>query len=384
MTFTKFVPIDEIKVGMVAAMPIFGRVEHESNLILVNEGTFLTSEAIFRLRKHSIEGIHILTDEKPQVAPPRKPAPAPKIYLPPQIKVDMPEMPNVSALIDEKLHDAALAGIHSVFASAEDGGSLITAHQGIRELDNIVDNLIDTLSSDSSGLVHIVNLKSYDDYTYAHSLSVAVISLALGKHLGLDAQTLKSLGMAAILHDIGKIKVSAELINKPGKLTDSEFETIKTHSEVGAAFLEGAEVGDRTLWCAVRSHHEKIDGTGYPRGLKGDNIPLFGRIISVADVYDAITSYRSYRNPMPPSEAFEVLMAGVGTAFDYEIISAFTRAVELYPINSILVLSNKRMGVVIDNVNTLRPVLKMLDNNEILDLHALDNLTLMISQIAER
>jgi HD-GYP domain-containing protein (c-di-GMP phosphodiesterase class II) len=106
--------------------------------------------------------------------------------------------------------------------------------------------------------------------------------------------------------------------------------------------------------------------------------------MSVADVYDALTSYRPYRNPMPPPEAFEILMAGTGVHFDYNAVNAFAKVVELYPLNSVLVLSDKRLGIVIDNKNMLRPILKMLDTDEILDLYDLDNLTLMIEQIAER
>jgi HD-GYP domain-containing protein (c-di-GMP phosphodiesterase class II) len=155
---------------------------------------------------------------------------------------------------------------------------------------------------------------------------------------------------------------------------------MKAHTNDGYKYLKEQGVGDENLWKIVQCHHEKIDGTGYI-GLVGKEIPLFSRIISIADVYDALTSYRSYRTPMSPAMALEIIMGDASRAFDYEIVCIFLTVVELYPINSVVELSDKSQGVVIDNSYSLRPILRMLDNDEPLDLASLSNLSLIIERI---
>lgn len=158
--------------------------------------------------------------------------------------------------------------------------------------------------------------------------------------------------------------VGLELINKPGRLTDEEFELVKKHTLFGGEYLKSHDLVDFDVYNGVLMHHEKYDGTGYPFGLKGENIPLFGRIIAVADVYDALTSNRSYRPAKEPSEAFEFLLGGADSHFDVNMVRAFSKKIAPYPIGSIVGLSNGDTGLVI-NVNPdypLRPeVRSMID-----------------------
>ena len=148
---------------------------------------------------------------------------------------------------------------------------------------------------------------------------------------------------------------------------------------MGANFLKQESIGNEELWDSVKYHHEKVDGSGYPKGLKYKEIPLFSRIISVADVYDALTSYRPYREPMrPPANAVELLMSETGTAFDFDVVQAFMKRIELYPDGSTVQLSDNRFGRVIGNRNPMRPKLKIVGSEEVVDLAALGNLHLVI------
>ena len=217
----------------------------------------------------------------------------------------------------------------------------------------------------------ISDLQTYDENTYLHSLSVTVISIAIGTELELNKEQLCNLGVCAMLHDIGKIEIPIEIISKPAKLTKNEYDIVKTHTSLGGSYIVKNKEISNDIYLGVVSHHEKFDGTGYPNGLKKKEIPLFGRIITVSDVYDALTANRPYRTPIKPFEAIEYIMGGAGTSFDYDIVKAFLKRIEPYPIGACVRLSDGRRGKIIrKNYNfPLRPVIKIIEGKEeILDL----------------
>ena len=361
-----FIPIDDVKAGMVTSDFISKANESGQTILAIKPNTELNQDAIERLYRHGIKEVPVKKSASGIVMPTLG------ITVPP-----------VKPLMDDSLKKKAIEGVRNLFTLAESGTeNMTTAYQAIKELDNVVDQLIDTISSANAD-VHISDLKSYDEYTYHHSLSVAVLAIAIGKGMGFGSDMLKKLGQAAILHDIGKLLVPIEIINKPGKLTDKEFAIAQQHAIEGGNYFRNASIGDTELWTAIAYHHEKINGRGYPRGLRGEEIPLLSRIISVADVYDALTSYRSYRKPMLPAHAAEIIMGEVSQSFFYEVVSVFLESIKMYPINTVLELSNKRRGVVVDNTNSMRPVLQMLDDGSTLDLLGSDNLSLMITVVME-
>ena len=371
MQYKVSIPVSNVKVGMIPAAPIFYKNEQGVEVMLARAETPLTDAIIDKLRNRRINSIYIFSDTPP---PEKKligtSKPATHLISP------------IKTSISVELHNEALSGIHGLFDLAS-GNSFVTAHHVVKELNDVVDKLVETVLSKESGMVHISDLRSYDEYTYHHSLSVAVLSIAIGQEMGLSAGDLQQLGQCAIMHDIGKVMTPIEIINKPSKLTPEEFDIIREHAENGSKYLQHEGIGNALIWNVVSSHHEKINGTGYPKGLERNEIPLFSRIIAVADVYDALTSYRSYRKPMAPAVALEMIMSDIGTAFDYEVVSAFTRKIELYPINTVIELSNKRTGIVVNNHYFMRPVIKMLDDGALIDLASMDYLTLMIERVLE-
>ena len=366
-------PVNDVKAGMVCANPIFFCNTHGDEVMLVRAEAPLTDAIIKKLKMLDIGYITIFSDE-PSADDTQQEDDKPPVETVPT--------PPVESAISEELHKEAMASIKGLFDIVSDS-SIVTAHRAIKDLNNVVDQLVEAFTPEQAGANHIVNLRKYDEYTYHHSLSVAVLAIAIGLKMGLSRRELRELGRSAIMHDIGKVMVPVEVINKPSRLTPEEFEIVKKHSENAIRYLRGGGIGDSQLWGDISCHHEKFDGTGYPNGLKGKDIPLFSRIIAVADVYDALTSYRPYRKPLLPGTVFEMIMADVGSVFDYDVVNTFTKIVELYPINSVVTLSNKRIGIVVDNRHSLRPILKMLDDGKLLNLADLSNLNLMIEHVRD-
>ena len=278
-------------------------------------------------------------------------------------------VPEVRATISPKLRAEAVACLEQLFKAIGEG-NVHTSVQIIKNLDNIVDQLVSSIGRDRFALININDLRSYDEYTYHHSLSVAVLSIAIGQHLGLDRNDLHHLGKCAMMHDIGKVEVPIEILHKPTRLSNDEFNVVRHHSASGFNFLVNQNIGDDKLRSGVLYHHEKVNGKGYPHGLTGNLIPLWGRIISVGDVYDALTSNRPYRRPMLPSEAIEYIMGGIGSNFDYDIVKAFAQRVALYPVGSFVELSNGHTAVVLNTQSGLRPVVRILETGAVADLRS--------------
>jgi len=233
-------------------------------------------------------------------------------------------------------------------------------------LKSLSKKIVEQVVRNRTTMINLVDLRAYDDYTYSHSLNVAVVSIIIGMALKLSHSSIQELAIGALIHDIGKMRVDKGILNKPDKLTPEEFEHMKQHSRLGYEYLlNNADISENSK-IATLYHHERMDGKGYPEGLSGENIPLYSRIISVADVYDALTSDRPYRKAMLPSDAIEYIMGGFGTAFDPDIVKAITKKVAPYPIGTCVRLSNDEIGIVVRNYEetSLRPAVKLIKDNK--------------------
>ncbi|MBF0496300.1 MAG: HD-GYP domain-containing protein [Deltaproteobacteria bacterium] len=216
------------------------------------------------------------------------------------------------------------------------------------EVSENVDELIKSVYRNRSAATTLIKLKTYDEYTYTHSVNVCVLSLTVGRTLGLSKAALKHLGMGAIFHDLGKVAIPSHILNKPGRLTEEEFEVMKMHPVLTNKLLkDSSDLSSYSLECAL-SHHEKYGGLGYPQGLKGGQIPLLARIVSLADVYDALTSDRVYREGMSLHAAVKIMYANREDHFDPELLGNFIKCVGVYPIASMVKLNTGEMGLVVD------------------------------------
>lgn len=377
--YKRRIKLDEAKPGMKLAEPVYVYVDpNRPSVLAARIGTYLDEGLIDTLLGYKVQIIDIVStkpyepidngdipsdqhqhaEEKPALPPRRRvihPMASEKADLPPE------DIAPIKPVLNEELKKEAIGSIQQLFTSFSPGEVTInktTAYQCVSNVERVVGDLVDVLSNDTTGLVHINDLKSFDEYTYHHSLSVAMLSMATGRELGLSSDDIFRLGRCAMMHDIGKQLIPLEIINKKGKLTDVEFEKVKHHTTLGASTLKINNMGDVELWEAVMCHHEKANGLGYPKGLHGKDIPLFSKIISVADVYDAVTSHRTYRDPLLPSEAFELIRKDIGISFDFDVVRAFFEKLELYPINTIVELSDGRFGIVVECDSVLRRPLR--------------------------
>ncbi|MDR1193308.1 MAG: HD-GYP domain-containing protein [Peptococcaceae bacterium] len=343
----KRIPINELAEGMIVEQGIY--LGDEDRTALVGKNAVLTNYLIEKLKSRGVKDVQVITDKRPS---------------------GLIELPPPKPVIDPRLRRDAIISLKEMFAVAELGESeLHNSAKAVKQVDMAVQHLVLNLTKDKRALVNIRDLKSFDDYTYHHSLSVTVLAVAIAQEMGMSSKNLNLIGKCGMLHDIGKTAIPIEIINKKAKLSDDEFSLIQNHSPEGYYYLARRHIGAEELWEAVMFHHEKFDGSGYPKGLKEEEIPLMSRIISVADVYDALTSNRPYRMPMQPAEAVEYIMAGVGTSFDYDVVVAFINKLELYPLGSFVELSNGKIAVVLSNDFPLRPVVQMMDTGEIFDLY---------------
>ncbi|WP_026688462.1 HD-GYP domain-containing protein [Alteribacter aurantiacus] len=215
-----------------------------------------------------------------------------------------------------------------------------------RPFGNIVEHVLRDVRYHEEAISLLSSAYCYDSYIFHHSLNVTVYALALGERMGLRDSQLKDLGLGALLHDIGKMAVPTEVLHKQQALTDEEFALIKEHTTAGYELLRKAHtIPLLSAHCAYQ-HHERLNGSGYPRGISGNEIHLYGKIIGIADVFDAVTSNRVYRKAKLPHEGLELLYSGVGSLFDKAMVEVFAKTIAIYPVGLEVVLSDGRQGVV--------------------------------------
>lgn len=225
----------------------------------------------------------------------------------------------------------------------------------------LVENIADSVTRNPGALISLARLKTADDYTYMHSVAVCALMIALSRQLGLGEAQTRSAGIAGLLHDLGKAVMPMAVLNKPGKLTDAEFAIIKSHPEEGHRMLLAGTGVDPMALDVVLHHHEKTDGSGYPKGLKADQISLFSKMGAVCDVYDAITSNRPYKAGWDPAESMRRMAEWTKGHFDPAVFQAFVKSLGIYPIGSLVLLKSGRIGVVVEQAekSLLTPSIKV-------------------------
>lgn len=221
----------------------------------------------------------------------------------------------------------------------------------------VVNQMIDSIFRNRDALTSITRIKGYDEYTFVHSINVCILCLTLGRHLNFSREELQQMGIGALLHDVGKMKVPAHILNKPGKVTEEEFAEIKKHTLNTLEVLgKAGEIPDASKQIALQ-HHERYNGKGYPYGLVGDQISQFGQIAAIVDVYDAITSDRCYKAGIPPHMGIKKIYEWAKSDFNQVLVEKFIQSIGIYPIGTLVQLDTDEVGLVysINHEKLLRP-----------------------------
>ncbi len=257
----------------------------------------------------------------------------------------------------------------------------------LEKVEEMIESILEEALMKDGFLKAMNHLKDKDEYTYFHSVETSVYSVIVGKKLNLCKEDLKKLGIGSILHDIGKMKVPKEILLKPEKLSEEEFEEMKKHPFYGEEILAASGIEDQDILDIVCQHHEKLDGSGYPKGLKGKEINKLAQIVAISDIYDALTTDRVYRQKLKKYEAIEYLYCLADHQLDIDIVRSFCMSIKVYPIGCKVTLNTGEIGEVtqLHENYPLRPILKIVCSDkrggEIVDL--IQEHTLLIEKIVE-
>jgi cyclic di-GMP phosphodiesterase len=234
----------------------------------------------------------------------------------------------------------------------------------VPQVEIVVEKMTESVLRNKDALVSLARIKNKDEYTYLHSVAVAALCISFGHHLELESAQIKALGVGGLLHDIGKVRVPLEILNKPETLTEKEFEIIKQHVKHGDSILRDTTGIDEMSICVTCHHHERLNGSGYPEGLKGDEISEFGQIAAIVDIYDALTSERCYKRSMPPTEVLRKLFEWSDGYLNRGLVERFILHMGIYPIGTVVRLRSGIIGVVVSHGERglLAPVVRAVYN----------------------
>ena len=216
----------------------------------------------------------------------------------------------------------------------------------MEKVEPLVGRIVDSIFTQQDALLPLARLKQHDNYTFQHSVSVCALMTAFARTLEVPHETIREIAVGALLHDVGKARVPDEILNKPGKLTDAEFDRMKSHVVQSKIILQATPGISPIALDVAAQHHERFDGSGYPNKLAGQGISLYGRMGAIVDVYDAITSDRVYHKGMAPTEALRKLLDWSAKHFEPRLVKAFIRSVGIYPTGALVRLESKRLAVV--------------------------------------
>ena len=340
-----FVPTRLLQSGMKIDQSIIDSTDR----VLIQRGATLDDYLISALKRLGISGVYIREGEE-EIDATLVSSDDDQISEETQKTINRLQVPDRAKVrLNESVRSRVAEGMTFLYNNTEDVNFLNTTR-------TIADELLKAIDDNDAIAVDINELKICDEYTFKHSVDVATMSMVVAKKLGLSKEEIYDIGVAGLLHDIGKSKVPNEILNKPAKLTDEEFAVMKLHSLYGYQILKKNEGIKEMVRQAVLQHHEKINGNGYPMGVDGFKICPYAKILSIADIYDALVTERPYKAGFSPRDAVEMIMA-MTDELDMFALKGFLSSVILYPVGTVVTLSNGERAKVVENIEEaiLRP-----------------------------
>lgn len=336
----KLIPVARLRPGMYVHDLHCGWLQHD---FVRNRFLVAGPEDVARIRALGVPEVSIDTERglDPDAAPEAPAAAAASLADPPPPAVHTASKVAGTQERARTLHREANEIVRNLLADVRLGRQI-----EIEKVEPLVARIVDSIFTSADALLPLARLKQHDSYTFQHSVSVCALMTAFARTLGLPRDTIREIAIGALLHDVGKARIPDEILNKLGKLTEAEFERMKSHV-VQSKLILMATPGISPIALEVAAqHHERFDGSGYPNRLAGEAISLYGRMAAIVDVYDAITSERVYHKGMPPTEALRKLLEWSSNHFEPRLVQAFIRSVGIYPTGALVRLESKRLAVV--------------------------------------
>lgn len=305
--------MDEITEEMCLARPIF----NADGKILLSNGVKLNATYLARLKALGYENLYVYRDGE--------------------------EIRDFSTPISDQTMREALQGVKASFTKASQEQQL-----NVRQVNDVVNYILDEILTNPSVLYNLMDLKNHDNYYYQHSVNVCVISTLIGKKLGLARDRMKDLTTGALLHDLGMVCVDPRTLAQPRRLSDEEAASVREHTNYGFRLIKSERDLSILVAHVAYQHHERMDGSGYPKGIAGDDLHLYGRIVGVADSYETMTTGRIYRKALWSHEAIRQLKAEAPEKYDPEVVAAMETSIAYYPVGSVVVLNTHEEAVVVD------------------------------------
>ena len=328
--------LSEITVGMLIAQTVYG----PKGINLIPEGTTIDEELLDKLQQWDVETVFISEETEDEF---------------------IEKQEQETRQVYRKVYDKSLNCIKDILKNAGKNEPI-----KIEEIQQPVKEVIDKVNENRDVLVQLTRLNKMDNHLLTHSVNVCVYTLVLGRSLNLSSGQLLELGTTALLHDIGMTKIDEKLWNNKNPLDKSSWENIKNHPLLGSARLEKFSNYPASIIDGIKQHHEKLDGSGYPQGLKGSEISYYAAVVGLANVYESLTAYRKYREPVIPYEAIKIILSKGDRHFPGEILRALVANVAIYPIGSFVLLNTGEVAKVIGITpeHPFRPRLKVLFDSE--------------------
>ena len=345
------ITIDQLKPGMF----VHQIVEQKGKLSITNQGRVTSDAIISTLKKRGVKTLVIDTDK---AFNPNSNADSSigAVASPSAVKQTASKSVSFDTELARavKLHEQGKAIQHALQTNLQKempfDGSIPKAFSS---------KLVESVERNPDALLCLTKIREKDDYLLEHSLNVAILLANFAKHLGMTDNEVNELSYAGFLHDLGKIMIPDEILHKPGRLTDEEMDIMKGHVQHGVDHLLETDIQPHLIQ-AVAEHHERLDGLGYPKGKKGDEISMAGRMLAIADMYDALTADRVYKSGMSSQKAFSILMSEAPTRLDMYLVQQFIKCLGIYPVGSLVLLSNERLAMVMhQNDSPLTPEVKV-------------------------
>lgn len=364
----KFVRTRSLQEGMIIDQSIVDR----AGRILIARNTPMDSFHKASLLKMGIGGVYIREGEEDEKKEENSKSTAVASAAVQKVIENNTVQDRAKVNLSESVKARVAEGIQYLYNDTESPGFTNTTK-------NITDDLMKAINNNDALAVDISALKVSDEYTFKHSVDVATMAMIVAKKHGLSESDVYEIGISGLLHDVGKSKIPNEILNKAGKLTDDEFAMMKQHSLFGYSILKEKDDLSNQIKMGVLQHHEKMNARGYPMGVGADSINLFARIISVADIYDALVTERPYKKPFSPRDAVEMIMS-MTEELDINVMKSFLESVILYPVGTDVELSTGEFGRVVENnpQYVLRPKVVGIQSGQTYDLADIKNASIVI------